>query len=130
MKLFSAGRIGRACLAFCVAVVLISQMTTAAMTGGALTAQPDNPWHRITDFDMDDDHGYLLRSPFDAMTETELAAVPRGNRIRYNAPSKCAFVKVVREESRRSFPCYLLPCEARLAAKQTYISRVENPCYH
>ena len=35
-----------------------------------------------------------------------------------------------REESRRDFLRRLLPCEARLAAKQTDIGRVEDPLYH
>lgn len=89
MTCLQAAQAGRYSLVACATLLLLSQMTTPAMTGGALTMQPDNPWHQITDFDMDDDHGYLLRSPFDAMSETELAGVPRGNRIHYNAPSKC-----------------------------------------
>ena len=48
----------------------------------------------------------------------------------YDALSKCAFSKAVGEESRRDFLCCLLPCEARLAAKQTDIGRVEDPRYH
>ena len=49
---------------------------------------------------------------------------------RYSALSKCAFSKAVGEESRRDFLRRLLPCEARLAAKQTDIGRVEDPQYH
>ncbi|MEL6922196.1 MAG: D-Ala-D-Ala carboxypeptidase family metallohydrolase [Pseudomonadota bacterium] len=57
--------------------------------------KPDNPWHAITDFETDPDHGYLLRqSPFDTMDDVALAAVPRGNRIHYNAPSKCVPTKL------------------------------------
>ena len=48
----------------------------------------------------------------------------------YDALSKCAFGKAVGEESRHDFLCRLLPCEARLAAKQTDISRVEDSRYH
>ena len=44
--------------------------------------------------------------------------------------SKCAFGKAVGEESRRDFLRSLLPCEARLAAKQTDIGRVKDPQYH
>ena len=40
---------------------------------------------------------------------------------RYDALSKCAFSEAVGEESRRNFLCCLLPCKARLAAKQTDI---------
>ena len=35
----------------------------------------------------------------------------------YNALSKCAFGRAVREESRHGFLHCLLPCKARLAAK-------------
>ena len=48
----------------------------------------------------------------------------------YDALSKCAFGEAVREESWHDFLCHLLPCEARLAAKQTDIGRVEDPRYH
>ena len=48
----------------------------------------------------------------------------------YDALSKCAFGKAVEEESQRDFLRRLLPCEARLAAKQTDIGRVEDPRYH
>ena len=51
-------------------------------------------------------------------------------RRRYNALSKCAFGKAVDDEARRHFLRRLLPCEARLAAKQTDIGRVEDPRYH
>ena len=51
----------------------------------------DNPWHRIAVFDSDEEHAHLLLepSPFDTMSELQLAAVPKANRIHYNAPSKC-----------------------------------------
>ncbi|MEO1745780.1 MAG: D-Ala-D-Ala carboxypeptidase family metallohydrolase, partial [Pseudomonadota bacterium] len=52
--------------------------------------KPDNPWHAITDFETDPDHGYALRSsPFDGMSDLQLAAVPKARRVHYNAPSKC-----------------------------------------
>ena len=54
-----------------------------------LAGKPENPWHRITGFEGDEEHGYMARSPFDGMNEIQLAGVPRGNRIHYNAPSKC-----------------------------------------
>ena len=40
---------------------------------------------------------------------------------RYDALSKCAFGEAIGEESRHDFLRRLLPCEARLAAKQTDI---------
>ena len=46
---------------------------------------------------------------------------------RYDVLSKCAFSAAVGEEARRDFLRRLLPCEARLAAKQTDIGRVEDP---
>ena len=49
---------------------------------------------------------------------------------RYNTLSKCAFGNAVGEESRHDFLRHLLPCEARLAAKQTDIGRVEDQRYH
>ena len=49
---------------------------------------------------------------------------------RHEALSKCAFGEAVGEEARRDFLRRLLPCEARLAAKQTDIGRVEDPRYH
>lgn len=61
----------------------------APVGANPVAASPENPWHRITAFELDDDHGYMARSPFDAMSQAQLAAVPRGSRIHYNAPSKC-----------------------------------------
>ena len=46
------------------------------------------------------------------------------------ALSKCSFGDAVPEETRQDFLRRLLPCEARLAAKQTDIGRVEDPRYH
>ena len=51
-----------------------------------------------------------LLSPSEGLSEEQVV-------WRYDAISKCAFGKAVREESRRDFLCRLLPCEARLAAK-------------
>ena len=61
--------------------------TTALAAGGP--NKPENPWHQITSFELDPNHGYLLRSPFDDLNALQLAAIPRGQRIHYNAPSKC-----------------------------------------
>ena len=49
---------------------------------------------------------------------------------RYTAFSKCSFGEEVPEASRRSFLRGLIPCEARLAAKQTDIGAVLDPKYH
>ena len=64
-----------------------------------------------------------LLSPSEGLSEDQVVR-------RYDALSKCAFGKSVGEESRRDFLRRLLPCEARLAAKQTNIGRVEDPRYH
>ena len=64
-----------------------------------------------------------LLSPTKGLSEEQVAR-------QYDALSKCAFGKAVGEESRRNFLRRLLPCEARLAAKQTDIGRVEDPRYH
>jgi len=72
------------------AMTLTISLITTGTAGSAGSPMPDNPWHMITDFELDADHGYLaLRSPFDRMNDAQLAAVPRGNRIHYNAPAKC-----------------------------------------
>lgn len=76
--------IGAAMLAGLMAATFVSP------AGSAGVQKPENPWHVITDFETDPDHGYTMRqSPFDAMDDVQLAAVPRGNRIHYNAPSEC-----------------------------------------
>ena len=61
-----------------------------------------------------------LLSPSKGLSEEQVVR-------RYDALSKCVVGKAVGEESRRDFLCRLLPCEARLAAKQTDIGRVEDP---
>lgn len=72
------------------AMVAVSFLIAANFGMNATAAaKPENPWHIITDFETDHDHGYLLRSPFDDMSDTQLAAIPAGNRIHFNAPSKC-----------------------------------------
>lgn len=81
-----ARRTGRALLAAALSVTAV-ELPASAQT---LLAS-DNPWHRIAVFDTDDDHAHLLLepSPFDTMSELQLAAVPKANRIHYNAPEKC-----------------------------------------
>lgn len=69
--------------------VLISYLTAASVSKAAPLPKPENPWHAITDFQTDPEHGFLLRSPFDDMSDVQLVALPKGNRIHYNAPSKC-----------------------------------------
>ena len=64
-----------------------------------------------------------LLSPSEGLSEEQVVR-------RYDVLSKCAFGEAVGEESRRDFLRCLLPCEARLAAKQTNIGRVEDPRYH
>ncbi|MDZ7822898.1 MAG: D-Ala-D-Ala carboxypeptidase family metallohydrolase [Ahrensia sp.] len=69
------------------ALISISTATNA----GSASVTPTNPWHAITDFEMDPDHGHLYReaSPFDDLNQLQLAAIPKGQRIHFNAPSKC-----------------------------------------
>ena len=64
-----------------------------------------------------------LLSPSEGLSEEQVVR-------RHEALSKCAFGEAVGEEARRDFLRRLLPCEARLAAKQTDIGRVEDPRYH
>ena len=64
-----------------------------------------------------------LLSPSEGLSEDQVVR-------RYDGLSKCAFGECVGEESRHDFVRRLLPCEARLAAKQTNIGRVEDPWYH
>lgn len=76
------------------AIILAGFFFVASLPANAVE-KPHNPWHAITDFETDPDHGYVLRrSPFANMDELELAAVPRGSRIHYNAPSKCVPAKL------------------------------------
>ena len=49
---------------------------------------------------------------------------------RYLALSKCAFGEGVSEAAKQDFLLRLLPCEHRLAAKQTDIGAVTDPKYH
>lgn len=74
-----------------ISLVFISTvLATTGAQSGALTT-PGNPWHALTNGLMDHDHGHLLRepSPFDYMSPLQLASVPNGHRIHFNAPSKC-----------------------------------------
>ncbi|GAB4350417.1 MAG: hypothetical protein Kow0026_06570 [Oricola sp.] len=72
-------------------VAVLSVFVVSLPASAQSPAIGDNPWHRIAVFDSDDDHAHLLLdpSPFDSMSPLQLAAVPRANRIHYNAPEKC-----------------------------------------
>jgi len=76
-------------LALLVAATIVFASTSPASAQTLLNG--GNPWHRIAVFDTDDDHAHhiLEPSPFDTMSELQLAAVPKANRIHYNAPEKC-----------------------------------------
>ncbi|WP_054000473.1 YcbK family protein [Ahrensia marina] len=71
-------------------LTFIAVATATNAQSGALKSN-GNPWHALTDGLMDHDHGHLLRepSPFDDMSAVQLAALPKGRRIHFNAPSKC-----------------------------------------
>lgn len=71
------------------ACILGASLFSTGIGHGAGLSNGENPWVSVTDHEMDHDHGHLLRSPFDDMTAAQLAALPKGNRIHYNAPSKC-----------------------------------------
>jgi uncharacterized protein YcbK (DUF882 family) len=73
------------------AAVIATLSATPPYAEAGNNARPHNPWHRVASFDSDSEHAHLLleTSPFDAMSPLQLAAVPRGKRIYYNAPSKC-----------------------------------------
>lgn len=81
-----AHHVGRALL-----VAAFSVFTISLPASAQTLLASDNPWHRIAVFDSDDDHAHLLLepSPFDGMSDFQLAAVPKADRIHYNAPSKC-----------------------------------------
>jgi len=68
-------------------LIAILSLNSASIAGS--TTLPENPWHEITNFELDEDHGYIARSPFDEMSDLQLAAIPKGRRVHYNAPSKC-----------------------------------------
>lgn len=78
--------------------LLFLSVALVFLATGPSGAKPDNPWHSVAVFDTDEDHAHhiLEPSPFDGMSELQLAAVPRGNRIHYNAPSKCVPSKLKR----------------------------------
>ena len=76
-----------------IAVVIVTILTSVfspmvSSIAGSNT-RPDNPWHKITNFELDEDHGYMARSPFDDLSAPQLAAIPKGQLVHYNAPSKC-----------------------------------------
>jgi uncharacterized protein YcbK (DUF882 family) len=72
-------------------VALLSVVTLTLPASAQTLLNSGNPWHRIASFDTDEDHAHhiLEPSPFDAMSPLQLAAVPKANRIHYNAPEKC-----------------------------------------
>jgi uncharacterized protein YcbK (DUF882 family) len=72
-------------------VALLSVVTLTLPASAQTLLNSGNPWHRIAIFDTDEDHAHhiLEPSPFDAMSPLQLAAVPKANRIHYNAPEKC-----------------------------------------
>ncbi|QKV20090.1 YcbK family protein [Oricola thermophila] len=72
-------------------VALLSVVAMAQPAFPQTLLNGGNPWHRIAVFDTDEDHAHLViePSPFDSMNELQLAALPKANRIHYNAPSKC-----------------------------------------
>lgn len=79
-----------------VLAITVLSMTITVSAGSA--PKVENPWHAITDFEMDPDHGHLYRdaSPFDELNQLQLAAIPKGRRIHYNAPSKCVPARLKR----------------------------------
>lgn len=88
MRSLHNARLVRA-IAIGLATFLISALLPLVASNAGSTSVPENPWHRITNFELDEDHGYMARSPFDDLNALQLAAVPKGKRIHYNAPSKC-----------------------------------------
>ncbi|MFZ2099220.1 MAG: D-Ala-D-Ala carboxypeptidase family metallohydrolase [Oricola sp.] len=75
----------------------VAAVTAAFAPGFGLpvTAQtlvrPDDAWRNVAIHRTDEDHAHMILepSPFDAMTDLQLAAVPKGQRVHFNAPSKC-----------------------------------------
>lgn len=88
MRSFLSAFVLRA-IAIGVATILVSIFSAIATSTAGSNSVPENPWHEITNFELDEDHGYLVRSPFDDLNAPQLAAIPKGRRIHYNAPSKC-----------------------------------------
>lgn len=72
-----------------IGAIIIVVLALSSASNASSSIVPENPWHEITDFELDEDHGYRARSPFDELTALQLAAIPKGQRIHYNAPSKC-----------------------------------------
>lgn len=103
MNGFNPSRLSTA--AFLGAFISVFCIPATLYAGNLSTSQ--NPWHVITDFHTDHDHGHLLRSPFDALSTPQLAAIPKGQRVHYNAPSKCVparLKKVLRSVAARYGP--------------------------
>jgi uncharacterized protein YcbK (DUF882 family) len=75
--------------------LVVAALSAACLSTPAARAQgplkSDNPWYSVAVSDTDEEHAHhiLKPSPFDSMTGLQLAAVPKANRIHYNAPSKC-----------------------------------------
>lgn len=76
-------------IAVAIVTVLTSVFSPMVSSIAGSNTLPENPWHRITNFELDEDHGYMARSPFDNLSAFQLAAIPKGRRVHYNAPSKC-----------------------------------------
>jgi uncharacterized protein YcbK (DUF882 family) len=85
----AARRAGPVTLFAFATLIVFSTALPGAQAQGALKG--DDPWHRAAVHYTDDEHAHQIMepSPFDGMSELQLAAVPKGNRIHYRAPSKC-----------------------------------------
>lgn len=86
---YARQRVGR--MFFFVSAFLVFSASNAGTPLAQAVTKADDPWHAVAVADTDHDHAHLATkpSPFDAMSNFELAAVPNGHRIHYNAPSKC-----------------------------------------
>jgi uncharacterized protein YcbK (DUF882 family) len=80
--------------------LLCLALATFAVAASTAKAQSigssENPWLRVAIHDSDEDHAHhvMAPSPFDTMSGWQLAAVPKANRVHYNAPSKCVPAKL------------------------------------
>lgn len=88
MRYLRSARLVRAIIIGVATIISSISMPMVVSKAGSASV-PENPWHRITNFELDEDHGYMSRSPFDELSSFQLAAIPKGQRIHYNAPSKC-----------------------------------------
>lgn len=70
-------------------LALVTAMPAFPVAGSLV--RPDDPRHAVAVADTDHDHAHFATgfSPFDAMSGLQLASVPKGKRIHFNAPSKC-----------------------------------------